>query len=126
MYGMIDMKLADGSMTQMPFMANAATPIRLKQIFQTDFWKTFGTASDVTEENVTENLDVISELAYVMHCQAEKRDMMTENFEKYVEWLETLDGMAILSNAAEIISLYIQMEHQGSSAKNPDGLPQEK
>ena len=126
MYGMIDIKMADGSMTQMPFMANAATPIRLKQIFQTDFWKTFGTKEEVTEENITENLDVISELAYVMHCQAEKRDMMAENFEKYVAWLETLDGIAILNKASEIISLYISMEQQGSSAKNQDGLPQGK
>lgn len=126
MYGLIDIKLADGTTTKMPFAANAATPVRLKQLFQVDFWKVFGSQSEVTEENVTENLDVISELAYVMHCQAEKRDIMQENFDKYVDWLETLDGTAILTKAGEIIALYIQMEQQGSKAKNPVSLPQDQ
>ena len=124
MFGMIDMELADGTIKPMPFLANAATPIRLKQLFQVDFWKTFGTQAEATDEaNITENLDVISELAYVMHCQAEKRDMMQETFEKYVDWLEGLDGMAVLTNAPKIISLYIDMERQGSVAKNLAALP---
>ena len=118
MYRELEIKTADGTMVSMPFKANGATPIRLKQVFQKDFWKIMADAQD-SESMIFENMDIISELAYVMHCQGAGKDMGKINFDTYVEWLEGLDGMAILDKASEIINLYVDTSRTGSTAKKP-------
>lgn len=119
MFKKIKMKMADGKEMEMAFLSNAATPIRMKQIFNRDLFATLGSMDKVDNATAVENLDVFSELAYTMHCQSEKADMSRISFDTYVEWLETLDGMAVLDNMDEILKLYISSDSRGSKAKNP-------
>lgn len=106
-----------GEEKEVIFEANAGTPIRLKHTFGRDFWKIFGNTDTIDENLVFENLDVISEIAFIMHCQGKHADMNALTFDDYVNWLETLDGMAILNHALEILRLYITQDKRNSKPK---------
>lgn len=113
----IKMKQADGKVSDVIFSANAATPIRFKHVFHKDFWKILGGIDEINHGEILEQLDTIGELAFIMHCQGENRDMNAITYDDYVAWLETLDGMAILSNAKTILSLYIAQNQSASVPK---------
>lgn len=121
MYKDIEMILENGEKVLMPFAANAATPIRLKQLFGKDFWKAIGDLQ-IDESTIYENMDIISELAYTMYCQGGGDDVSKANFDTYVRWLESLDGMAIMTNAAAIVSLYVSTNKTVAVAKKEGAL----
>lgn len=123
MYREIEMMLSNGTTISMPFKGNAATPIRLKQVFHRDLWKLIGELDSTGDSALFENMDIVSELAYIMHCQGAGIDMTKINFDSYVQWLDTLDGGAIFENVTEIIQLYIDTSRSSSKAKKANALP---
>lgn len=98
MFGIV--KVGD---TDVPMCANAATPIRYRQVFKKNLLPYFmGQASD---EDAAE---MIGELAYIMTRAAEKADMSRLNFDDYVVWLEGFGPLDFSRSetAAAIIDLY--------------------
>ena len=94
-----------------PMLANAATPIRFKQLFKKDI------LSGLVDKDGNYDTEVISKLAYLMSQQAAKVDINTLNFDKYVEWLEDFDSMAFVDNVDQILDVYIRSKENTSKAK---------
>lgn len=96
------------------FTGNAATTYRYKQLFQRDILKSFmaqGTDIDT---------DMIMELAYVMHLQAEgagNEAFNKSSFESYLAWLDGLDFVEMLTAAPEILSIWADTSKQASASK---------
>lgn len=109
MYGII--KLND---TDMEMVANAATPYRMRQIFNIDIMKEFMSAE---KDNYATIVSILPQLAYVMNCQALKTDMSKCNQETFLEWCENIDAMAIENKAEDIISIYLGNQNTQSRAK---------
>ena len=96
------------------FTGNAATTYRYKQIFKRDLLKTFMERGDDMD------LDMITELAFIMKCQAEGYDSAKFNsttFENYVDWLNTMDFMALMGAAPEILSVWADTSKTAVKAK---------
>lgn len=106
-------------------LANAATPLRYKHVFQDDLLTKFANAhkTDDTGREVYQ-IDFISELAFVMAMQADALSDKTIkleklNYEKYMDWLEQYDGMAFENAAEDILNVYIgNMSNNSESKKN--------
>lgn len=90
--------------------ANAATSYRYKMIFKRDLMKAFIDQKD----NVS--LDLIQELAYVMHKQA-TGEANTASLENYLAWLEGFGPMAFAAPAGDIANLYADQKVGTSKAK---------
>lgn len=87
--------------------ANGATPVIYKRVFRRDFLAT----------TQTEDLDVYSELGFVMAMQAEKPLAELINglkYEDFIEWISEFEAMDLINHAAEVFALY-QAQAQGSS-----------
>ena len=94
-----------------PMLANAATPIRFKQLFKKDI------LSGLIDKDGNYDTEIVSKLAYLMSQQAAKVDINTLNFDKYVEWLEDFDSMAFMDNGDQILNVYVQSRENSSKAK---------
>lgn len=109
-------------------LANAATPLRYKHVFQDDLLTEIANARK-TDENGREiyQIDFISELAFIMAMQAEALSdkaikLEKLNYEKYVDWLEQYDGMAFESAAEDILNVYVgNAVSDSKSKKNTEG-----
>lgn len=87
--------------------ANAATPIRYKQLFNKDLFKIFANASK-DEENSLSLADTVSELAFIMLCQGEERsDWSSLTVDDYVGWLENYAPMDLVVASEEIMNFYL-------------------
>ena len=117
MYKEIGILMADGTEQRVPFKANAATPIRLKQVFGIDFWKTFD------DGDAAGNVEAVMKLAYVMHCQGAGKDLTAANEDTYVEWLEGISGTGIIDKGDEIFGLYMGSGQQGAKPKKGAAQP---
>lgn len=96
---------------EMEFSANAATPIRYKQIFGRDLLR---------EAQDTENSDyyeMITQLAYVLNRQGNKIGFKDTTFGDYVEWLEKFSPMAFIDVADDIIGVWTDSEKTNSKPK---------
>lgn len=96
---------------EMEFAANAATPIRFKQIFKTDLMRMF---------QDTENADhyeAVTQLAYIMNAQAEGKGFSGKSFDDYCTWLEGFTPMAFLNVAEEIVAVWTESETTTSTPK---------
>lgn len=111
MYGEIKLNDPKGDTLTIPMLANAATPIRYKMLFQRDLL-----AGIVTSDG---NFDtgVVSKLAFLMAKQAAKVDLAALNIDQYVEWLEDFDSMAFIDNAQDILDLFIKSKNNTSKSK---------
>lgn len=101
--------LIDGC--EMEFAANAATPIRYKQVFNEDLLK-------VAQE--LENADyygVVTKLAYIMHAQADGKGYKGMSFDAFADWLEGFSSMAFMNVAEDIINLWTESEETKSRPK---------
>lgn len=111
-----------------PLLANAATPLRYKHVFGEDLLTKIANAK-TTDENGRERyqIDFLGELAYIMAMQAEALSDKTLkleklNYEKYMDWLEQFDGMAIENASEEILGVYVgNAKTDSESKKNEDG-----
>lgn len=109
MYGTINLNGID-----MELVANAATPYRMKQIFNIDIMKEFMNAE---KDNYANVISALPQLVYIMNCQAVKADMNKLNQETFLTWCENLDAMAIESKSEEIIAIYLGNQNSTSRAK---------
>ena len=96
---------------EMEFAANAATPIRFKQIFKTDLMRMFQDTESV------EYYEAVTQLAYVMNAQAEKNGFNGKSFDDYCTWLEGFTPMAFINVAEEIVSVWTDSEATTSTPK---------
>lgn len=88
---------------EMEFAANAATPFRFKQVFHKDLLGILGNE----DKAQTEGIEVVTELAYIMHKQAEKADMNKLTYDEFIAWLEDFGPMAFVEPAEEIVGVYM-------------------
>lgn len=71
-----------------PMEANAATPIRYKQLFRRNILPIFrGTVEEDTAE------EMLPELAFVMAMSAAGEDMNKLNYDRYITWLEQFGAL---------------------------------
>ena len=78
---------------------NAATPIRYRQIFGKDLYRALDNPNGV-------DLDVVSELAFVMFHQNKKTNMNELNMDRFIGWLEGFSPMAFIDAAEDVINAY--------------------
>ena len=108
---------------EVPMLANAATPIRYRQVFGKNLLKYFmeGTAYD-------EIAAAIGELAYIMARAGENADMNKLNIDDYIEWLEDFEAAAWIDPDVvnEIMGLYYGNMDGLSRAKKNQGRPKGK
>lgn len=106
-----------------PMLANAATPIRFRQVFGKNLLRYF-----LGEESQDEVAAMTGELAYVMAKAGEGADMNRLNLDDYTTWLEGFDAMDFVDpeTVAQIIKLYQGNMETGSTAKKNQGRPNAK
>lgn len=113
MYGVINIGGKDVAMN-----ANAATPIRYRQVFGENILPYFmGKAS---EEDAAE---MVGRLAYIMAKSADGTNMSTLNQEDYVNWLEGFGAIDFMDDmtVSAILDLYQKNgKTQTELKKNPD------
>lgn len=131
MYKKITLTTYDGKEKDVEFLANAATPLRYKQIFGGDLIQKFVDAKKEKNGETTYNIDFLGELAFLMAMQAKKKSDDSISLEKlsmdnYLDWLEDFGGMAIEDKAEEIIGVYIGNTKTDSEAKKNADKPKEK
>lgn len=71
-------------------------------------------------------LEKISQLAYVMNKQAKAEtpsDLSNLSFEDYLDWLEKFDSMEFLTNAVNIINIYMNNTDTSVEQKKADAQP---
>lgn len=67
-------------------------------------------------------LETISQMAYIMHEQAEGSDMSSLSPSAYIDWLDQYDTMSFLTHAMDFISLYLGNRATTSVAKKDPAL----
>lgn len=90
--------------------ANGATPFLYKKVFRKDFLAT-------TQK---EDLDVYTELGYIMAMQAEKPLVELVNglsIEDFYAWVEEFEAMDVVNCAADIFRIYQAQSTPTSTAK---------
>ena len=118
MYGVVKL-----GKKEVPMMANAATPIRYRQVFGKNILQYFlGNAAD------EETTAMVSELAYIMARAGENADMNKLNIDDYIKWLEDFGPMDFVTekNARAIMAIYQGNEGTSSTAKKNQGRQSEK
>ena len=103
---------------QVPMLANAATPIRFRQVFGKNLLKYF-----MGNESQEEMAAMAGELAYILARAGEGADMGKLSIDDYIAWLEQFDAMAFVNveTVTEIINLYQGNMDGDSSAKKNQG-----
>lgn len=90
-----------------PMIANAATPLRYKQLFEKDLLTEFRGV----EKNEAKAVESIPELAFIMAMTAKskdgKQDLSKLNLNLYMEWLEQFDPMDLPMASEQIVNLYL-------------------
>lgn len=100
--------------------ANAATPIRFRNIFGKDLLTMIseGTSSEGVDMKVAS--EVAPELAFLMAKTAEKADMTKLNEDKLLEWLEQFDAMDVINATEQIFQVYFGDSETEVEAKKND------
>jgi hypothetical protein len=94
--------------------ANAATPLRFKQLFKLDLLKIL---SDLSQENSAELVEPITKLAYVMNMQAKGENMNALSEDGFFEWLEGFEPMDFAYASEKIMNVYLASSQPSSVAK---------
>lgn len=97
-----------------PMLANAATPYRLKQVFNVDITKAFFNAK---KDGGVEMTNIIPQLAYVMNCQATNEDMKKLNEDTFFKWCEQFGAFDLTSAGEDIVNLYLENQNGESVSK---------
>ena len=96
--------------------ANAATPFRFKQLFNTDLLKIFQ-QSTKSEDDQMILADVITQLAYIMNKQAEGANMNNISMDDFFTWLEGFEAMDFVNAAQAIIDVYLSSTQTSVESK---------
>lgn len=102
-------KLGDRSIT---FCGNAATPIRYKQVFHKDLLMSF---KSMSAEDF--DVDMITQLAYIMAMQAEGADFKTISFDDFIDWVSQFEQNDVLEASPDIINLWMSGSKTNVKAK---------
>lgn len=86
--------------------ANAATPLRYKQLFGQDLLRVFQ-QSTKTEEDGMLLADTVAQLAFIMNSQAEGRNLNMVSMDDFYGWLEGFESMDFVMSGQEIIDAYL-------------------
>lgn len=108
---------------EIPMLANAATPIRYRQVFGKNLLKYFMESTPYEEIAAS-----IGELAYILARAGEGADMNRLNIDDYIEWLEGFDASAFINpkTVEQITRLYYGNMDGLSVAKKNQGRQKEK
>lgn len=119
MYRTIELELSDGRTKEFGFLAVGSTQYRYKQIFGKDLMGDITKLinSDTNKVDKDADFSVSDKLAYVMNCQAEKKDMNCQNFDMFIEWVEQFDAASLLSHMGDFVSIYIGNKASTSEPK---------
>ena len=104
----------DGAPVSTPMLATGATAIRYKSVFRRDLLTDIG----AMDKSGTLDYATVARLAYVMAMQAAHADMSALSDDSFMDWLDTLDGDAILTAAPEIIGAYLSSRATTVAPKN--------
>lgn len=100
-----------------PMLANGATPIRYRMVFEKDILSEFQEA----QEDNGKISSSLSELAFIMAKAAEahdeKKPLANLNQEAFVEWLEQFEPLDLTMAAEELIEVYTGNEKALSEVK---------
>lgn len=96
--------------------ANAATPFRFKQLFNTDLLKIFKQSTE-NEEDQTDLADVITQMAYIMNRQAEGADMNKISMDDFYTWLEDYEPMDFITVGDKVVDVYMASAKVSVEAK---------
>lgn len=96
--------------------ANAATPFRFKQLFNTDLLKVFHQGSQ-DEASSMALADTITQLAFIMNRQADGANMNALSLDDFYAWLEDYDAMDFVMSGQEIINIYLASAQASVEAK---------
>lgn len=107
-------KLESGKSVELA--ANAATPFRFKQLFNTDLLKVFQEGSQ-DEASSMVLADTITQLAFIMNRQASGANMNALSLEDFYTWLEDYDAMDFVMSGQEIINIYLASAQSSVEAK---------
>lgn len=122
MYAEIKLKTAEGGERTVGMMANAAIPIRYRNIFRKDLMadltKMISDPESLNADAMNGITDMVPQLAFVMAMAADKRDMKILSYEMFIEWMEQFSAEAFTDKSAEIIGIYFGNTGSESEAKN--------
>lgn len=119
MFKTLKLKLIDGTNREFGFLAVGSTPYRYKQIFGHDLMSELTKLinNDMNTVNLDADFTVSDKLAFIMNCQAEKRDMNMQNFDTFLEWVDQFDSSSLLNHMSDFISIYIGNKASTSKPK---------
>lgn len=92
--------------------ANGATPIRFKQLFGKDLFKSLQ-----DEGESAEAIETVMQLCFVMSKQAERANFNSLKYDNFIDWLEEFEPMAFITNAETILSAYMENQKTDSVSK---------
>ena len=101
-------------------LANAATPIRFRNIFGKDLLTLISEGTKPEGVDMKVASEVAPELAFIMAKSAEKADMTKLNSDKMLEWLEHFEPMDIINATEAIFSVYFGDTETEVEAKKND------
>lgn len=103
---------------EVPMTANAATPIRFRQVFGEDLLRIFQDAGDGIDG--AKASEYAAKLAYIMRLQAGKKpDFKKASEESFYDFLEGFEPMDFIEYAEDIIGLYTAGSKTLEQAKKP-------
>ena len=105
--------------------ANAATPIRYRNLFKKDLLTLISEGTRDNGVEMTVASEVAPELAFIMAKSAEKADMSKLNEVKFLEWLEQFEPMDVVNATESIFSVYFGDAETIVEAKKNDAEPKE-
>lgn len=119
MFKTIPLLLTDGTVKDFDFMAVGTTQYRYKQVFGKELMVGISRLINQDLSTIGEDADfsVIDKLAFIMNCQAEKKDLNKQNLDTFLEWVEQFEPSSLLNNMNEIISIYIGNKASTSTPK---------
>lgn len=119
MYKTLKLRMSDGTSKEFGFLAVGSTQYRYKQIFGSDLMGDLTKLInlDTNTTNPDADFSISDKLAYVMNCQAEKKDMTCQNFDMFLEWVEQFDSSALLDHMGDFVSIYIGNKASTSKPK---------
>ena len=120
MYRELKMTMADGeTVKDFGFLAVGTTGYRYRQIFRSDLMKDISFLVNKEMDFIGEDADFscTDKLAFVMNCQAEKKDMNTITFDDFIIWLEQFDSSTLFEHFNDFINIYLGNKESTSNPK---------
>ena len=107
---------------ELELLANAATPIRFRDLFHADLLTLLHNAERDDGYDLTVASEVAPELAYVMARAADGTDMTQLSVKDYMAWLEQFEPMDFINGVEAIFNVYFgDMETEVDPKKKGKG-----